>query len=88
MEEINHLKLETEIKEIISTMTELKFDEIKLDEHLYKDLGIDSIKGIELAVALQERYKVQIDDDRIKDLISVRAISKEIVRLLERKLKG
>jgi len=77
--------LEKDVKLMISGMTGLKPEEISPDAHLYNELGIDSIKGIELAVALQEKYSIRVKDSRISQLTTVKLVVEEIKGLLDRK---
>lgn len=59
--------LEAEIKEIIVealALEDLKPDEIETDAPLFVEgLGLDSIDALELAMALEERYGVTVEDD-------------------------
>ena len=82
MPSINTQELESKIQEIISNMTGLEREEIKPDAHFYQDLGIDSIKGIELTVALQESFNIRIDDDKIAQLTDLRKVADEVRRLM------
>ncbi|HYB11991.1 MAG TPA: phosphopantetheine-binding protein [Myxococcota bacterium] len=63
----NFGELETEIKQLIidSLMLEdIQAEDIDSDAPLFiEGLGLDSIDALELAMALQERFGVQIHDD-------------------------
>ena len=76
--------LETEIRQIIFKMTGLEMQEISLEAHFYKDLGIDSIKGIEMTVALQEKYHIRINDSTIPNLVNLKLVTEEVYRLLNK----
>lgn len=80
--------LEEDVKLIISGMTGLKPEKISSEAHLYNDLGIDSIKGIELTVALQEKYGIRVKDSRISQLTTVKLVVEEIKELLDKKTEG
>lgn len=74
--------LEEDVKLIISGITGMDPAKIGSEVNLYNELGIDSIKGIELVVALQEKYNIRIKDTRIPQLNTVKAVAKEIKQLL------
>ena len=83
MEKMNLNDLTEKIRKIIFRITEGKVKEISQDVHLYRDLGIDSIKGIELAVAIQEELGIQIDDSKINQLTTLKLIVEEVNRILK-----
>ncbi len=59
--------LEQELKELIIetlALEDMKPEEIESEAALFVEgLGLDSIDALELAMALEERYGVQIGDD-------------------------
>jgi acyl carrier protein len=81
---MNITEIEDIIKGIISKITGMEKDEIKNDVHLYRELGIDSIKAIELIVGIQERFHIRIDDSKIEKITSVKSSAVEVQRLLEK----
>ena len=85
MSQINIKDLETQIREIICNMTGMEIEEVTLEGHFYRDLGIDSVKGIEMAVALQEKYNIRLDDSMLPKLTNVKLVAEEVNRLLNKK---
>ena len=57
--------VEKEITSIISDVAEVETNEVKIDSNLVKDLGINSIKAIEIIVALEKKYKISIRDEDV-----------------------
>jgi acyl carrier protein len=82
MSHLSPQEIETSVREIIQRITGLEENEIKPEDHFYQDLGIDSIKGIELAVGLQEKFKIRLDDSKIPELVNVKLVVEELQRLL------
>lgn len=78
-------EIEIAVREIIERITGLDEHEIKTEDHFYQDLGIDSIKGIELAVALQEKFKIRLDDTTVPKLVNIKLVVEELERLLNGK---
>jgi acyl carrier protein len=85
MPKISVKDLETQIREIVCNMTGMEMEEVTLGGHFYRDFGIDSIKGIEMAVALQEKYNIRLDDSMLPELTNVKLIVEEVNRLLSKK---
>ncbi len=85
MPKISMKDLETQIREIICDMTGMEMEEVTLEGHFYRDMGIDSVKGIEMAVALQEKYNIRLDDSMLPKLINVKLVAEEVNRLLSKK---
>ena len=58
----------------------LKFDdkEITPTMDLFKDLGVDSLDAVELVMALEEEFGVQIPDEELPKLNTVENITKYI----------
>lgn len=74
--------IENKIREILSKMSGLNPKEISLNAHFAKELGMDSIQGIELIVTLKKVFGVDIDDMKLPELITVNAVCNEVLRLL------
>lgn len=66
--------VEKEIMSIISDVAEVDTEEITLDSDLVKDLGINSIKAIEVVVALEKKYKISIRDEDVPKITTPRQI--------------
>lgn len=59
-------------------------DSITISSRLNEDLGLDSLDTTELAMALEERFGITINDDDIDKVITVG----EVVALLEKLTAG
>jgi acyl carrier protein len=73
----------TSYDHVVSTITTrfgVPAAEITLDAS-FDDLGLDSLAQIELATALQKRLSVEIEDDEIAEVSTVR----ELVAQLDKK---
>jgi acyl carrier protein len=74
--------LEKEILSIVSEVSGVDEGEIALDSNLVNDLEIDSIKAIEIVVAIEKKYKVSIRDEDVSKITTVRQIidlAKELI---------
>lgn len=53
------------IREILMELLDLEVDAIQPESYLVRDLGVESIDFLELAVVLNERFKIPVHDDTV-----------------------
>jgi len=63
--------LENEIKEIISDVSGFDLEEIKPETNLTNELEIDSIKAIEITVAIEKKYKISVRDEDVPKIVNL-----------------
>jgi acyl carrier protein len=68
------MDIEKEIIAIISDVSGVDAEEIALDSDLIKNLEVDSIKAIEIAVAIEKKFKVSVRDEDIPQITTPRQI--------------
>lgn len=64
----------SEVSKIIADTLEIDVKEVKAESNLIADLGMESLDLVDLVVAFEEKYKVQIDDKDVKKLQTVQDI--------------
>lgn len=57
--------------EILSEYTEISKDNIKMESGLVNDLGLSSLDVINVVVAFEDEFDIEIPDQIIKDLVTV-----------------
>jgi acyl carrier protein len=57
--------------EIVEEIAGVPADEVTPSKSFVDDLDIDSLSMVEIAVAAQDKFGVEIPDDRLKDLTTV-----------------
>lgn len=62
------------LSEIIDEIAGVSADEVTPDKTFVDDLDIDSLSMVEIAVAAQDRFGVEIPDDQLKDLKTVQDV--------------
>jgi len=77
--------VEQEIISIISDISGFDVEEITLETNLANELEIDSIKAIEIAVAIEKKYKISIRDEDIANIITVRNAVEAATNLIAQK---
>ena len=71
MAEQDKNNLELEVKQLISAVTGRAPEEMTLETDLARDVGIDSIKAIEIAVNIERKYKVRVRDEEVAKITTV-----------------
>ena len=62
-------QIETMINEVFIESFEIEEDQLKPKANIFEDLGLDSLDVVDLVVALQNKFNVEIrTDERIKDI--------------------
>lgn len=74
-----------DIKEMLAKLTGLEAAEIGDNDDLFKDLGIDSLKVIEIATQLEKTYKIVVKDSQLKNIRTVQDAARFLDELLVRK---
>ena len=59
------------VKELLIEELSVSEEDITLEAELVNDLGINSLELADLIFLCEEKFSVQIDDEDIKDLITV-----------------
>ena len=60
--------------EIVEEIAGVPADEVTPTKSFVDDLDIDSLSMVEIAVAAQDRFGVEIPDDQLKDLTTVQDV--------------
>ncbi|GAA4911566.1 acyl carrier protein [Streptomonospora salina] len=60
--------------EIVDEIAGVPASEVTLEKSFVDDLDIDSLSMVEIAVAAQDKFGVEIPDDQLKDLKTVQDV--------------
>ena len=60
-----------QLKTILVDEMQIKAELIKPEAELINDLGMNSIELSELVLACEEKFDIQIDEERAKDFLTV-----------------
>jgi acyl carrier protein len=66
-----NLNIEQEVRKIIVTQLDINEDEVHLHATFADDLGADSLDVVELMMAMEERFGVEIPDEDAEKLKTV-----------------
>lgn len=62
---------ENKIKEIIAEQLGLRVEEIRSEAHYVEDLGADSLDIVELVMAMEEEFELEIPDEDVEKMQTV-----------------
>ncbi|MEW6416999.1 MAG: acyl carrier protein [Nitrospirota bacterium] len=74
--------LEKEVVTIISDVSGFDEEEITPETNFYKDLEIDSIKAIEITVAIEKKFKISVRDEDVPNITTVKQAVELVNKLL------
>ena len=69
-----------EVKEVIVEQLNVNEDEVKLESNFVEDLGADSLDVVELVMALEEKFEIEIPDEAAEKISTV----KDVVDYIEK----
>jgi acyl carrier protein len=70
--------IEERVKEIIIDQLGVSADQVTLEAKFVEDLGADSLDTVELVMALEEEFDVEVPDDEAEKLQAVNDVVKFI----------
>ncbi len=76
--------VETKVKEIVCEQLGVNEGDVTLDASFLEDLGADSLDIVELVMALEEAYDIEISDDQVEKIRTVQ----DVVSYIERAQAG
>jgi len=76
--------LDQEVKTILSKLIGLESSEINDESDLFNDLGVDSLKVIDIVTEIERTYKTEVKDSQ---LINLRTV-KDLVNIVRESLKN
>lgn len=76
-------KIYTEIKEMISEVIEIPYDELDDEALFVKDLGVDSLRALEILAMLEKKYKIDIDQQILSEFTNVNKTIEAMSNLLK-----
>ena len=63
-----------EVKEVIVEQLNVSPDEVKLESDFVEDLGADSLDVVEMIMALEEKFEIEIPDSEAEKIETVQDV--------------
>lgn len=79
------MDIEKEIIAIISDVSGFDPEEIRPETNLANELEIDSIKAIEITVAIEKKYKISVRDEDVPKILTLKDAVELVHALLSQK---
>ncbi|WQW11462.1 acyl carrier protein [Helicobacter pylori] len=70
------------MRAVISEQLEIDVSQVTLEAEFVKDLGADSLDVVELIMALEERFGIEIPDEQAEKIVNVG----DVMRYIEKQL--
>ena len=65
------IEVTTKVKAIIAEIIEMEVDEFKDTDSFVDDLGLDSLKALEILAAVEKEFKIEIPEEKLAELTTV-----------------
>ena len=75
--------LEAEIKELVSGVTAIPVEKLKSEADIFTELGVDSLKAIEIVAAFERKYRVVVPEKEIPNIRSIKQIADMAEKLIK-----
>ncbi|AKT90046.1 acyl carrier protein [Campylobacter ureolyticus RIGS 9880] len=70
-----------DVRDVVVEQLSVDADAVKLDSKIVEDLGADSLDVVELIMALEEKFDVEIPDSDAEKLLSIKDVVDYIEKL-------
>ena len=82
MSEITEEQIRTDLLDILSKLAGLEVDQIKNDDRLREDLGLDSLQSMELLSRISDKYELDLEVEDVMDVETVGDVIKQLAEFL------
>lgn len=76
------MSVESKIKEIIAEQLAVELDSITRESGLQRDLGADSLDSVEIVLAIEENFSIEVTDENAERMNSVGDLIDHVESLL------
>ncbi|WP_304339694.1 acyl carrier protein [Campylobacter ureolyticus] len=70
-----------DVRDVVVEQLSVDADAVKLDSKIVEDLGADSLDVVELIMALEEKFDVEIPDSDAEKLLTIKDVVDYIEKL-------
>lgn len=74
------MNIEAKVKDIVANSLDLKPEEVMPESNLVNDFDMDSLDSVELIMALEEEFDIEIPDEDADNLLTVKDIVEYIIK--------
>lgn len=73
--------LTEEIQEIVIEILEVEPEQLGMETDFIKDLGIDSLRSLEILAVLEKKYKIKIPEDSLKKMTNLKQVIEVVAEI-------
>ena len=70
-----------EIRGLIAQVGEVETSRIGDETHLSNDLGLDSLRALELMVAIEDKFKIRVPEEQLGRFTNVSSLTELVIEL-------
>lgn len=70
------MNCEVRIKEIVCEIVDVAKQDINPDASFMDDMGLDSLRALEILAAIENEYKITIEPERLRDMTTLNNVIK------------
>ena len=74
MMKANTADLEASVRKIVAEVLEVKPEAIDPDAQLVEDLGMDSMKALEIMATIEKRFRIKVPEDSLPKLTTLNRV--------------
>jgi len=78
------IHIEQEVISIVSQLTKVPPSRLKRDTDLKAELNVDSLQGLQIIAALEQRFGVVLPDEELDNYTSIGVITEVVARQMQR----
>lgn len=79
------VEIVSEVRGLLAEILEVEPEEIKPDTHFAKDMGADSMSILEIIAALEDKYDIVIEPEKLAELSTLTQVSDFVSEVLNGK---
>lgn len=76
-------EIEQKVKEIVALQFDMRLDDILLIHNFQQNYGTDSLDTVEMIMAVEDRFNVDIEDEEAEKLTTVQIVVDFLVKRLD-----
>lgn len=76
-------QIEKELKILLLKIIDVEPEDLKPQAHFFKDLGVDSIKAIEITVAIEKYFKISVGEEDIANVTNLEKATEVVYKTLK-----
>ena len=69
------------IRNLVAQIGEVEISKVEDETHFSNDLGIDSLRALELMVALEDKFKIRVPEEQLGRFTTVTSLTELVTEL-------